>query len=253
MASPLTLYEFRLSHFCEKSRWALEYFQIPYESKVLLPGPHAATIRRLGARRTAVPVLTTDEAIVQGSSAIIDWAELRLAKTRLTPMRADERRLAFDWEDRAGKEVGRSVRVVLYQHLLEARSVLVDLMTQDGPWYGRTFYAATFPALRAGIRAGYKINPTNAAIQRGVLEEFLDDLDVRLAESPWIAGDEFSRADISVGALLAPLVMPPEHPLKWPELSRLPDPVRLLRQTHSDRRWFEWVSELYRTKRHIEG
>ena len=34
------LYTFRISHFSEKARWALDLQGLPYEESTLLPGPH---------------------------------------------------------------------------------------------------------------------------------------------------------------------------------------------------------------------
>jgi glutathione S-transferase len=36
----ITLYQFQFSHFCEKARWALDYKDLPYTCKNLLPGLH---------------------------------------------------------------------------------------------------------------------------------------------------------------------------------------------------------------------
>ncbi len=36
----VTLYEFSLSHYNEKARWALDYKGIPYHSEPVLPGLH---------------------------------------------------------------------------------------------------------------------------------------------------------------------------------------------------------------------
>ncbi|MBW2292390.1 MAG: glutathione S-transferase N-terminal domain-containing protein, partial [Deltaproteobacteria bacterium] len=55
MASPnprandptITLYEFSLSHYNEKARWALDYKGIPYRSRPVLPGFHQGILRRL--------------------------------------------------------------------------------------------------------------------------------------------------------------------------------------------------------------
>ena len=79
----LKLYTFNISHFSEKARWTLDYEGIPYEERVLLPGPHQLVTRRV-ARRTHVPVLEHDGEYVQGSSAIIDYVADRLGGTKLT-------------------------------------------------------------------------------------------------------------------------------------------------------------------------
>ena len=81
------LYTFNISHFAEKARWALDRTGVAYEERVLVPGPHLRTIRRLGQGATSVPVLVDGERVVQGSSAIIDYIDERwlAGDAKLTP------------------------------------------------------------------------------------------------------------------------------------------------------------------------
>jgi glutathione S-transferase len=82
---------FNLSHFCEKARWALDWHGIAYSEISWAPGLHRVLLKRCGANGSTIPVLLDDETIVQGSSAIIDWAENRVqASTRsLSPQTKD--------------------------------------------------------------------------------------------------------------------------------------------------------------------
>ena len=50
----LVLYQFPISHFCEKARWALDYKGLDYTTKNLLPGLHVKTTKKLAAR-SSVP------------------------------------------------------------------------------------------------------------------------------------------------------------------------------------------------------
>ncbi len=69
------LYVFAISHFCEKARWALDHLGIAYELRYLAPGEHAELAKKLGAPKSSVPFLDTNGKLIQGSSAIISWAE----------------------------------------------------------------------------------------------------------------------------------------------------------------------------------
>ena len=68
---------FGLSHFCEKARWALDWHGIAYSEISWALGLHRVLLKRYGANGTTLPILLHDQTIVQGSSAIIDWAESR--------------------------------------------------------------------------------------------------------------------------------------------------------------------------------
>jgi len=52
----LTLYQFPISHYCEKARWALDYKKLDYRKVNLLPGPHMKKTKKLSGK-TQVPVL----------------------------------------------------------------------------------------------------------------------------------------------------------------------------------------------------
>ena len=67
----LKLYQFAISHYCEKIRWALDYKGLNYETVNLLPGQHVKTIRKLTGEASSVPVLDHDGHVVQGSAAIL--------------------------------------------------------------------------------------------------------------------------------------------------------------------------------------
>ncbi|MBK6811361.1 MAG: glutathione S-transferase N-terminal domain-containing protein [Sandaracinaceae bacterium] len=68
----MQLYIFPISHFSEKARWACDHHGVAYELVRCVPGPHVATMKRLGVKRTTVPVLTcADGPPIQGSGRII--------------------------------------------------------------------------------------------------------------------------------------------------------------------------------------
>ena len=66
------LYQFPISHYCEKARWALDYKNIDYDLVNLVPGPHRSVLNKLGATHSFTPVLLAQNKIVQGSESIID-------------------------------------------------------------------------------------------------------------------------------------------------------------------------------------
>lgn len=72
----IQLYQFPLSHYCEKVRWALDYKRIPYKIKNLLPGPHLLTIKKI-APKTTVPVIVDAGQVVQDSTQIISYLDAR--------------------------------------------------------------------------------------------------------------------------------------------------------------------------------
>ena len=100
-----TLYQFPISHYCEKARWALDYKGASYSKKNLLPGLHMKTTRKL-ARHSSVPILDHGGTIVQGSSEIISYLDKTLPERLLTPVNPAEAQLVREWERYLDEEVG---------------------------------------------------------------------------------------------------------------------------------------------------
>lgn len=214
----LKLYTFNISHFSEKARWTLDYEGIPYEEKVLVPGPHQLVTRRI-ARRTHVPVLDHDGHYVQGSSAIIDYVADRLGGTKLTPSDPSARAQALELEKQVDHAFGLGVQRVLYSEILSDRKTVTDLWAFGGPVWARGFYAVAYPVVARVVQRMYKTDDAEAvakAKQRFVTT--FDQLDAVLATQPYLGGDRPSRSDITVAALLAPVCRVPEHRMPWPAM-----------------------------------
>ena len=214
----LKLYTFNISHFSEKARWALDYEAIPFDEKVLLPGPHQLVTRRI-AQRTHVPVLEHDGKYVQGSSAIIDYVADHLGGTKLTAASPTERAKALALEKTLDHAFGRGMQQVLYSAFLKDRPTVVDLWSFGGPFWARGFYAVAFPAVASAVKRMYKTTDVEgvAKAKQRFLTTF-DELDAVLAKQRYLGGDTPNRSDITLAALLAPLCRVPQHRVKWPAM-----------------------------------
>jgi glutathione S-transferase len=210
----LRLNTFAISHFSEKARWALDLNGIDYTERRLLPGPHVFVIKRM-APATTVPTLEHDGAVVQGSSAILDYLETRLGATRLAVPPAAATR-ARELEATVDRAFGLGTQRIFYATLLANKSVVIDLWVQGGPVWGRAYFAVAFPLVAHLVRRTYKIRPEPIARAKDLFRRTFDTTDQMLSEGPYLLGDTLSRADVTVAALLAPLCTPAEHFLRWP-------------------------------------
>ena len=234
MADMLKLYTFNISHFSEKARWTLDYEGIPYEERVLLPGPHQLVTRRI-APRTHVPVLEHDGQYVQGSSAIIDYVADRLGGAKLTAINPAERAKALELENTLDHAFGRGVQQVLYSALVNDRRTVIGLWSARGPFSAGGFHAVAFPVVASAVSRMYTtvdVDGVARAKQRFVTT--FDELDAVLAKQPYLGGDAPDRTDITLAALLAPVCRVPEHRVKWPAMPR--SSRTLKRASATDRR-----------------
>ena len=241
---PLKLYQFAISHYSEKVRWALDYKSIRYEPVYLLPGMHGKTIRGLtGQAPTSVPVLVDSGKVVQGSGDILDHLDSAFPDTPLLPQAADERAAATAWEKRLDEEAGPAVRTFAYHHLLQRPKVVAPLLTAKTAFWNQYLLRLGFSRVDETMREMMNINEKTAARAQATIENLLAEINGIYRDGQYLAGASFSRADITAGALLAPLFMPPQYPVPWPKPGRLPPG---LKEWHQQRgALLEPVAECY--------
>lgn len=241
------LYQFAISHYCEKVRWALDYKGIQYQPVNLLPGQHVKTIRALTGKASSVPVLDHDGEIIQGSSAILDYLDETFPDQPLTPAEPATREQALAWERRLDEEAGPAVRCWAYHYLLQRPKLVVPMLASGTPFYNRILLSLAFSRVDEIMRDWMKINQKTADISQHTLETLLTELADIYRQQPFLAGGSLSRADLAAGALLAPLFQPPQYPVPWPKRQRLLPAMRSWLDQRQEQ--IEPLENLYRTHR----
>ena len=236
----LTLYQFPISHFCEKARWALDYKNLEHTKVNLLPGIHKAKMKKL-AGKSQVPVLKHNDNVVQGSAKIIDYLDSVFTHKNLTPDEHELKRQASEWENFADNKIGPQVRLVVYHIMLDYPQLVIPMFTQDGPFYGPFLMKKMFPTLQKKMREYMNIDASNAAKFNTELLKTTEDLANHYAKHQFMVGDKFSRADLSAAALLAPIVMPDNYGVSWPDEI----PQRLLEFSSQFDGKLEWLKQFY--------
>ena len=222
----LQLYQFAISHYCEKVRWALDFKGLNYQAINLLPGQHIKTVRKLGADVSSVPVLVHDGTCVQGSARIVDYLDEVFPERPLTPSDPEEREKALNWERRMDEELGPAVRCFAYHYFLQRPKLVTPMLTAGTPFYNRFLIRLAFSRVDEVMRKWMKINEKTADAARKTMEQYLIELSQAYEAAPWLAGNSFSRADITAAAFLAPMFQPPQYPVPWPNPKRIPAPVQ---------------------------
>jgi glutathione S-transferase len=234
MSDAIRLYTFTLSHFCEKARWALDRTGSSYREVILLPGFHRPRMKKLGGCGQ-VPLLTTGARVVDGSSAIFDFADSLGGAPPLTPGEPALRAEALEWEGYLDREVGETLRRVLYFHLFGHPRLLVHAWTLGAPFWASPVYWLVWRRAVRVIARYFDIDAATARRDELRLLAAFDRVSEHLAARRFIVGDAFSRADLALAALSAPLLRPSEHPWRLPEaLEQLPvvgELARRLRDT----------------------
>ncbi len=242
----MKLLEFPHSHYCEKARWALDYKGIPFQPVTLMPGFHMLTVRKY-ASNTSVPVLLNDSDVVQGSSEILHYLDRKYPSRSLTPTDAGELQACLDIEQSMDKKLGVNIRRILYHSLLAHPDFIRYCFTHSLPKVKQLIFSLLYPMLRYKIHKTYVVSTAKVGQARNEFDAAMGELETKLTGKRYLIGGQFTRADLSVAAMLSLLVMPAEHPFPWIEP---PDPeARAFCDGYRDHPVSVWVRKMYRDHR----
>ena len=100
------------------------------------------------------------------------------------------------------------------------------MLTAGTPFYNRILLSLAFSRVDEVMRDWMKINQKTADAAQKTLESLLTELAEAYGQQPFLVGEQFTRADLTASALLAPLFMPPQYPVPWPKPHKVPRPVQ---------------------------
>lgn len=230
----MRLYVIKISHFCERARWGLDHQGIQYDERAWVPGLHVPLARRL-AKDTCLPILATDNGVVQGSGAILTWAHLDGGDASL--------------EHRFETVIGPLIREYFYSGTLhDPRSGVRDVLLQGVSPVQAALGRIGWPVIRHAMAAHMAIQPTRLPELERRIDDELDWADTLLANGGPLSRDDFGRNSITAASILAPLARPDALPLHR-QICLPPD------MEHAFERWhahpvLHWVSDTYAQYRH---
>ena len=247
MKTPI-LYVFNISHYCEKARWALDHFGIAHEVRHVMVGTHRRIAKKLGAKRGSVPFLQTDDGVIAGSSAIIDWCEVQNSGKFLS-LAGEEPEQVRAVEKRLDDIVGVHVRRFYYSDALINDPASVRPIFSDGlPLWQRAAVTLGWSRIVPIMIKGMDLGLEQGRQSRAVLEAELDWLDGLFADGrPYLFGSQWTRADLTAAALLGPLVAPKEHPMVHAVV--FPKGVSETMQAWAQRPALQFVRKMYAAHR----
>ncbi len=179
--STLELIELYPSPWSERTRWVLETKGVPYRRTQFVPVAGEAEHKRKTGITTA-PVLLADGEVIGDSDRAVDWLEQHHPAPALVPGDPRRRAQVRAWELFATEVLGPAARLVLI---------------------GR-YKARNVQPLADHFAAKYHWSDAEEARVDRLLRTALPELAAAVASAPYLVGDAFTRADLTVAALLAP-------------------------------------------------
>jgi len=232
------------SHFNERARWALDRLGATYVEQRYMPFFHVPAVMRAtrawGGRRDkhstrySTPVLVLDDGrALCDSGEIVRWASDTLGTPETTLYPAEQRASIEAFEQRIHDRVGGHARRVAYAFVLRVPSLLGRVAERNvSPRQARLFRVVE-PLVVRVILDRLKVE-ARLATSLAKLRDELDALRAEIAGRRYLFADRFTAADLTLAALLAPLLLPSRsqgYGAALPELAELPaDGAALVRE-----------------------
>jgi glutathione S-transferase len=250
MADTYRLITIPPSHFCEKARWALDRYGVPYVEQCHPPILHYLATRRAGGGRTA-PVLVTDVGVFADSTDILGFVDGRFAKDGgLYPAENQQRREVMELEELFDTKLGPHTRRVAYFHLLPHRRLLLDSVLHHASGRDSAVFRGSLPLMRLLLRRGMRITPDGATRSLDRVREVFDTVAQRLAEGRrYLVAERFTAADLTFAALASPVLLPRGFGAPLPSLAELPASVLPLIEEMRGTDAGDFAQRLYRDER----
>lgn len=210
------LYQFPISHYCEKIRWAMDYKGLDYKIKNLFPGLHLLTTKRI-APKTYLPILIDQGEKIQNSHIVLNYLDAKYPEKPLSPKDPILLEKVLEWEKYCDVEIGVHIRRYCYHILLAEPKIVIPFFTQGGPFWGPVFFKLFFSKLEPTMRKVMAIDEEGAKKSEIRIQNAINKLYEEYQQREFLVGDSFSRADLAAASLLAPLITPQGYGLDWPE------------------------------------
>jgi glutathione S-transferase len=241
-----TLWHFRVSHYNEKVRWALDHKRLPHRRRAMIPGFHVPVVRWLSGQ-SRLPVLRIGGRTLVDSTAIIAAIEALQPDPPLYPAEPAQRQRALALEDYFDEEVAPELRRLFWWTYVDRAADCAAMATDGFGLLARTAFRASWPVTRALFCRNMGIDAAQIEAAQRRLASHFDRLESEIGASGFLVGERFGIADLTAAAVMTAIIRPPEFSYALPE----PWPPALveLRASVASREGFRWVQEIYRAHR----
>jgi len=244
------LWHLKVSHYNEKARWALDYKRVPHVRRAALPGRHSAIARKLWGG-TTFPVLELEGEAIGDSTKIIEALERRYPEPPLYPDDPRAHRRALELEDFFDEELGPYTRLLLIHHILGDRDLMRRTFVPEATAVRRLVGRATYPLIRRRVIADFGIDTLSVEQAFGKVRAAGERFQAELRPSGYLGGDGFTVADLTLAALVAPVVAPEHFP--YPQAQRRHPLLAPVVEALGQSGMFDWSREMYARHRGVSA
>lgn len=244
----LRLLTIPISHYCEKARWALDHHGVTYIEERHLQVFHYLRSYQLGGVPN-VPVLIDGDTTIRDSTAILKYLDrYSTPDSRLYP--EQDRQAVEEWEELFDETLGIESRRWVYFHALRTPSMALATSSQGVPRWQAAVAPFCYPLLKAYITRKLAVSATNVAAGLQRTRAVIAQVDDLLSDGrPFLIGDRFTAADLTLASLMAPFLLPPEYGVRLPRPDEISAAMRATVDEMRGTRAGQHALHLYRTHR----
>ena len=251
----LELYQFEMSHYCEKVRLILDYKELPYRKVEVNLGLGQLELYRMSGQRL-VPVLKDGNEIVADSTAIAQYLDRQYPDKPILPAEPHQRSLCLLMEAWADEFVGIKSRAALLQALSQDRSLRDAALAAAIPDVFKGFvdsvpnffkdWVAPVPNLFNDLGTAFLqgFPPGTERTNDKTLRSELTILNTLVQETPYLLGDSPTLVDFAVAGLTMYVKFPNSPHLDIPDSLKGKGVTGLADNPDYDT-FFNWRDRLY--------
>lgn len=240
------VWHFRVSHYNEKVRWALDYKAIPHIRHTLVPGFHLPVARWLSGQ-DQLPILRHDGQVLHDSSLILEELERKHPAPPLYPRQPEDLRRALEIQAHFDREVAPALRRVFWSTYVGDAGLCARMATDGAGPLPSLLWRVTFPVMLPLYRMNMGLGPEQVRAARSRIRTFFEELEQMIRPSGFLVGDTFTIADLTAAAVMTALVRPDGFSYPLPE--PWPEELIAIREEISAYPACDWVLDIYRNHR----
>ena len=237
----------RVSHYCEKARWALDYLGIEYVEENHAPPFYKFYTNREGG--SSVPVLVTENIAYTDSTDILRYLDQQ-KEGQLYPRDPSLRQKVEELEELFDTQLGEAIRCWSLFYAIENPKSYENISSQKVPWWQKIGLKFMLPQVLNFIKKEYNITVEKTEISLETIRDIFAKVEEILAkDKKYLVGDRFSAADLTFAALSAPLLRPKNHPVMSSKVDGVPTEVLSVVKEFRSSPAGEYALNLYKEKR----
>lgn len=196
----MELYQFEMSHYCEKVRFLLDYKGLTYKTTEVTPGIGQLDVYRLSGQRQ-VPVLSDGAEVIADSTAIAHYLEKTYPDRSIIPADPVQRGYCLALEAWADDSIGLNARKVMLGAFGQNPDLRAAALPSETPDFLKGLVGAVPSEALNVLGAGVGLGPDVIKQARIAIEQSLEALTLLVNSRPYLVGDQPTLADFAAAAM----------------------------------------------------